>query len=683
MATNDFLKGFLDSQFSTPKDGQNEDKGLVSMGKRVVELKSRAVSESIELDKLPLSFRGHVETLAARILDPESKYTIVTGQSRAGKSFLIESFVLNLDKFLVKSSLNDLKFIVLNEADMLEIRNSEDFRMYVAELLKVMKLSDYGEICFYTEALEIADFVAKTMPEVRILLEINMHVFAGLSHISAHTTTKSWSSWQVSDANQVQMTVDDMATLIHGTTVKRLENSSSPTISKAQIKRFIKYVLKQAPSLAVQLNEDFEITVVPPGLWAYSIRHILGEIAHSSDPSMKTSSGKVNYPKVFESVFRSHFAHFMVYSTEGGINTDGLNDIEARADEVRKILESEGQGMASVATASSSKMKVYSEGDFSDMSTLKARLSKPVIGQDDAIGKTVSGLTIPAAGLNDPRKPIRSFAFLGPTGVGKTELALNLAKELMTEEMNVVRINMSEYQMEHEVSKLFGAPPGYLGFEKGGMLTSAVMSHPRSVVLLDEVEKAHPKVWDTLLQILDAGMMTDGQGQVVDFTQTVVIMTSNIGADEMVKKRSGFIIGSSSINEDEDNRSMSSIAIKALEKIFRPELINRIDEVIVFNRLSINVVKSIISREIEIVSERMKRRGNVLTKPSNEILDFLVSKSDISKYGAREVQRVVFKNVSSVIASFILEKPTTRKISLAVRDGKVTVEPESKMRRGK
>lgn len=292
---------------------------------------------------------------------------------------------------------------------------------------------------------------------------------------------------------------------------------------------------------------------------------------------------------------------------------------------------------------------------FNEIEKFEETLKQEVLGQDGAIDTIVDSMIVPAAGLNDETKPIKSMIFLGPTGTGKTKTATTIAQSLATSPMNLVRIDMSEYSQPHEAAKLLGAPPGYAGFDKGGVLTNAVKANPNSVILLDEIEKADPKIWDSFLQILDAGRMTDGTGNVVDFTQTVIIMTSNIGAGELKKRSMGFIMGNEKEAYQQRQKDSKAIITKALESEFRPELINRIDELVIFNELSKDISRQIVRKEIEIINKRLQSRGYELDEINNDIIDEILSKSNVSTYGAREIQRVILRNLSSPIAKTIVK----------------------------
>ena len=247
------------------------------------------------------------------------------------------------------------------------------------------------------------------------------------------------------------------------------------------------------------------------------------------------------------------------------------------------------------------------EGEPEKLLQMEERLHDRVIGQDQAIEAVSDAIRRARAGLKDPNRPIGSFIFLGPTGVGKTELAKALAEFLFDDEDAMVRLDMSEYQERHTVSRMIGSPPGYVGYDEGGQLTEAVRRRPYRVILLDEIEKAHPEVFNVLLQMLDDGRLTDGHGRTVDFRNTVVIMTSNLGTEAFHKQALGFGLPQNKPTKTEKDRQKAEVE-KALRQTFRPELLNRIDEIIVFDPLTEDDLKKIIELLLDDVRERLADR---------------------------------------------------------------------------
>ena len=277
-------------------------------------------------------------------------------------------------------------------------------------------------------------------------------------------------------------------------------------------------------------------------------------------------------------------------------------------------------------------------GEKSKLLSLKDNLRKRVKGQDEAIELVGDAIIRARSGIKDPSRPIGSFIFLGPTGVGKTEIAKSLANELFDDEKHMIRIDCSEYMEAFNVSRLLGAPPGYVGYDQGGELTEAVRRNPYSIVLFDEIEKAHPDVFNILLQILDDGRITDSQGRLIDFKNTIIIMTSNLGSDIILN------------NEDNSKELVNNL----LKTTFRPELINRIDEIITFNSLDMNVIYEVLDRIISDLNDRLSNK-HLTIKLSDEASKFIIDNSYTKEFGARPIKRFVTKNIETLLATEIIE----------------------------
>ena len=281
---------------------------------------------------------------------------------------------------------------------------------------------------------------------------------------------------------------------------------------------------------------------------------------------------------------------------------------------------------------------------------MEARLHERIIGQEEAIHAVSDAIRRARSGLKDPARPIGSFIFIGPSGVGKTELAKALAWFMFDDEEALVRIDMSEYREQHTVSRLFGAPPGYVGYEEGGQLTEAVRRRPYRVVLFDEIEKAHPEVWNALLQILDDGRLTDGQGKVVDFRNTVLIMTSNLGTEYVTK---GGTLGFLTQKADDDERAMHDKIEKALKAAFRPEFINRVDETIMFSPLTVEQMEEIVVLQMKEVQDRLNEH-DITVQLSDAARIWLAKEGFDPAFGARPLRRAIQKYVESPLSVELL-----------------------------
>jgi ATP-dependent Clp protease ATP-binding subunit ClpB len=310
-----------------------------------------------------------------------------------------------------------------------------------------------------------------------------------------------------------------------------------------------------------------------------------------------------------------------------------------------------------------------SESERNKTLILDQELHRRVVGQDEAVTKVTEAIIRSKAGIKDPTKPIGSFLFLGPTGVGKTELAKALAANLFDDEKNIIRIDMSEYMEKFSVSRLIGAPPGYVGYEEGGQLTEAVRRKPYSVVLFDEIEKAHPDVFNILLQVLDDGRITDSQGRTIDFKNTILIMTSNIGAQYLLE------------GIDADGKISSYAEAEVMEELknhFRPEFLNRLDETIMFHPLTRSDISGIIGLIINDLNKRLADR-QLKIELSKEAGEFIVENAYDPVYGARPLKRYIQKHVETLTAKLILSDAVHENdiVFITVKDGQLIAECRS------
>jgi ATP-dependent Clp protease ATP-binding subunit ClpC len=298
-----------------------------------------------------------------------------------------------------------------------------------------------------------------------------------------------------------------------------------------------------------------------------------------------------------------------------------------------------------------------SDGESDRLAKLEELIQGKVIGQENAVAKVAKAIQRNRAGLKNPNKPIGSFIFLGQTGVGKTQLAKVLATELFESEASLIRIDMSEYMEKFSISRLIGAPPGYVGYEEGGQLSEKVRRKPYSVVLLDEIEKAHPDVFNMLLQVLDDGYLTDSLGRRVDFKNTIIIMTSNVGARQVKDFGLGVGFGTAAQKSQED-KNIQGVIQNALKKKFSPEFLNRIDDVVIFNNLDKDHLTKIIKLELGALQDRVKELGYSLSL-SKKAITFLIEKGYDKQYGARPLARAIQRYVEDAMAGEILKKSLT------------------------
>ena len=312
------------------------------------------------------------------------------------------------------------------------------------------------------------------------------------------------------------------------------------------------------------------------------------------------------------------------------------------------------------------------EKEAEKLSRMEEVLKKRIVGQDEAVKKIADTVKRSRAGISDPQKPIGSFIFLGPTGVGKTELTKALAEFMFDDEKALVRVDMSEFMERHAVSKLIGAPPGYVGYEEGGSLTETIRHRPYSVVLFDEIEKAHPEVFNILLQVLDNGRLTDAKGRTVNFKNAIIIMTSNIGAqyiDKMQKIGFGTALAAES-GEEASYEEIKGKVLDALKDHFRPEFLNRIDDIIVFDILSRKAITEIVKIQVDLVKERLAQK-EVTLELSKEVLELLAKEGYNSQYGARPLKRIIQNKILTPIASLMISKGVLKggSVSIGVKGG--------------
>jgi len=319
----------------------------------------------------------------------------------------------------------------------------------------------------------------------------------------------------------------------------------------------------------------------------------------------------------------------------------------------RKLIVDEGEIADVVSGWTRIPVRKLEQEESERLKMLESILHGRVVGQEEAVTAVSRAIRRGRVGLKDPKRPIGSFLFLGPTGVGKTELCKALAEAMFGTENALIRVDMSEYMEKHSVSKMIGSPPGYVGYEEGGQLSEKVRRNPYSVILFDEVEKAHPDVFNILLQVLDDGHITDAQGRKIDFKNTVIIMTSNAGAENIVSpKRLGF---ASNDDAGERYKFMKDRVMEEVKRMFKPEFLNRIDEIIVFHQLNQEDIKEIVNIMLAGIGKRTERQMNLSLSVSEEAKAFLVEKGYDEKYGARPLRRAIQNYLEDKLAEAVLD----------------------------
>ena len=316
-------------------------------------------------------------------------------------------------------------------------------------------------------------------------------------------------------------------------------------------------------------------------------------------------------------------------------------------------------------------MKMLEE-ERQKLERMEEELKKRVVGQDNAIKTVADVIRRSRAGISDPNRPIGSFIFLGPTGVGKTELTKALGQFMFNDEHAIIRVDMSEYMEKHSVSKLIGSPPGYVGYDESGQLTESVRHRPYAVILFDEIEKAHPEVFNMLLQVIDEGRLTDGKGRIVNFKNTIIILTSNIGSQFVQKMES---IGFSNNSDKQDYSNMKDKVLESLKDYFRPEFLNRLDETIVFDILSPEAIKEIVHLRVAVVKDRLLNKG-IDFKISDEALSYLAKEGYDPHYGARPLNRLIQNKILNPVASYIISNNIRKgdTVIVSVKDNDLLIE---------
>jgi ATP-dependent Clp protease ATP-binding subunit ClpB len=321
------------------------------------------------------------------------------------------------------------------------------------------------------------------------------------------------------------------------------------------------------------------------------------------------------------------------------------------------------------------------EEEAKKLARMEEEIKKRLVGQDEAVKKISDTIKRSRAGIADPQRPIGSFIFLGPTGVGKTELTKALAGFLFNDENALIRVDMSEFMEKHAVSKLIGAPPGYVGHDEGGGLTELVRRRPYSVILFDEIEKAHPEVFNILLQVLDNGRLTDSKGRTVNFKNTVIVMTSNIGAQFIEKmEKIGFVSNTES-NEKENYDEVKNKVMTSLKDYFRPEFLNRVDDILLFDILSKESIQAIVKIQIDSVVERLRAK-EVNLVVSADVMSYLAKEGYNPHYGARPLKRLIQNKILTPVASLMISQGVTKggTINVGIKNGEFTFDVKKKKR---
>ena len=609
----------------------------------------------------PLDYRRAMDQLARSVLDPDGGHAMVTGFYGVGKTYLIEQLAANIGHYLANTTYRDLVFVSVTSSDAYAIKKlSGGIHVYLKACSETFGV-DFNELCFVTEDVELAASLVSFSSNAKVILELNVQTLVKIAQMEERGASKMWSSWDIVDVNEVLLSVSDLRDLLNKVVAGKMAEHNMP-LPQGAIDSILEHFFEKFPEVVSEIepssDPDSAIVLIPIGMWALVVRRLatfhsffdkgIDEL-HENEPSIQDS---------IESVYNEMSGDFSDFIQNMQNDEEMVTHIftDDSGGIIQLLQGALGEPMEFGQSSKRSKEVELAPIEFTGLNKVEKKLKTELFGQDEAISAVCRSLSVPMAGIHDTKKPMRSVLFLGPTGVGKTQLALSLAEGVLTEPMNVIRLDMSEYSQSHEASKLFGSPSGYVGHEDGGVLTNAVMENPCSLILLDEVEKAHPKIWDSFLQVLDSGRMTDNHGDVVDFSQTIIIMTSNLGAQE---SKVGLNLGFSNSMNDKERKD--KIITAEVEKFFKPEFINRIDDMIYFNQLSSDDARKIVRREVSIITDRAKVKGYKIAAPDESVVDKVLEMSNFSKYGARDIQRTVFKGISEPLAIRMLSKRHSKK----------------------
>ena len=444
---------------------------------------------------------------------------------------------------------------------------------------------------------------------------------------------------------------------------------------EAAVKMSVRYINDRfLPDKAIDIIDEAASKVrlggyhVTPEMDALELK--LREIQNDKEKAVKAAD--LSMAKELQARQREIEAEIAVYKEK-----------EERRNKRKKISVTESSVADIISDWTKIPVQRLTEGETRRLARLEKELHKRVIGQDEAVKSVAQAVKRGRVGLKDPNRPIGSFLFLGPTGVGKTELSKALAEAVFGSEQAMIRVDMSEYMEKHSVSKLIGSPPGYVGYDEGGQLSEKVRRNPYSVLLFDEIEKAHPDVFNILLQVLDDGHITDAHGRKVDFKQTIIIMTSNAGAQSIIEpKKLGFM---SNQDEKQDYDRMKSGVMEEVRRLFKPEFLNRIDEIMVFHPLNKSHIKKIVNIMLKKLEKRCREQLEIELKITESVREFLAESGFDSKYGARPLRRAIQTKLEDPMANALLEGRIKRRetVRIQLRQKEICFAPVSEEKKEK
>ncbi len=629
----------------------------------------------------PMIGREDVIERMIQVLSRRTKNNpVLTGEPGVGKTAVVEGLAQRIAEGRVPANLKDKKIISLDLVGMLSgARFRGDFEERMKTFLEEAERD--GNVILFIDELHMimgaGAGASETMDAANILKPVLAR--GGLQVIGA-TTLKEYRRHiekdaaferrfqpvtveepDKEDAVRILMGLKGRYEAYHGLTITEEAVRAAVELSDRYIQdRFL-------PDKAVDLMDEAASRIKTRGMTTPPCLLQLEDEIRATEKEKKKAADAQEYEKA--AVLRDR-------------QNELSKDLADRQEQWKKEQCSrvDAEDIAEVVSAwTKIPVTMLTEEESERLRTLENTLHRRVIGQDEAVSAVARAIRRGRTGVADPERPIGSFLFLGPTGVGKTELCRAIAQVMFHDEDAMIRLDMSEYMEQYTVSKLIGSPPGYVGYDEGGQLTEMVRRKPYSIILFDEIEKAHPDVWNTLLQILDDGRLTDAQGRTVSFKNTIIVMTSNIGAREITGKSSLGFARNEENEEDRREQNIRSRVMEAVKMTFRPEFINRLDEVIVFHPLKQEDVRKIAYLQVEKLSERMRRQG-IRLKVEESAVELLAEKGYDPAYGARPLKRTIQSMLQNAVADEILEAKPSDRDELVVTGGdgrvKVTVQKE-------
>lgn len=608
----------------------------------------------------------YVSTLAEKVFSPSDKGIFIIGESGSGKSFIVNALDYNFQRFQDKLQ-NTMPHMIDITGRQGEGISSNNVNAYLHEVAGMMQ-TRVDSLTFVTDSPQLGYLF--TDEGANVILEIDPSSYSKLQHDASNV----FGSWFTLDIDSLLLPKKQLENALHYFALPVVNRTYRAQFTHEDIRQFVTYYNKLSDTQPIEL---YGKKVMPgsPGVWNQiflrACAHVVMTSSYAEQSDRMTRVAQELQDECTDAINSAR--------ADSGDDDDVVAQLP---DAMRQFFESNGIPVMVSTNSDGDELEqsgqpsedVHQEYKFRTLNEISRRLKKNILGQDRAVNQVVDGLATSAAGLRDNTSPL-SFMFFGPTGVGKTATAQTMARHMCTDEFHMIRLDMSEYSDSNTSHKLFGAPPGYVGYEEGGgKLTQEVMKHPHSVILLDEVEKAHHSIWDQFLQVLDAGVMSTSSGKEVDFSQCVIVMTSNLGTQEFVKNSMGFSNGNS-------GKDFELLVKKSMENYFRPEFINRIDSKVVFSHLSEKYHSKILLKEINDVSSKVSAQGYTLNTPRSDIRQELLRRSEVNKYGAREIQRVVKHSIADPVAKQMLS--SSRKdnpISVVLNShNEIQVETDSRM----